>query len=75
MQISSPYKVTDRVKFNDGRSSTEWKGEIVNIQYIIKPDGARELMPIDLNYIKGSDIKGGRYTKRNKRQRRKTRHY
>jgi hypothetical protein len=73
--VPPPYAIGTRVKFSDGRSDTEWKGRIENIQYIIQPDGARELMPIDLNYIKGSDIKGGRFTKRNKRQRRKTRHY
>jgi hypothetical protein len=69
-----PYKLGDRVKFRDGRSEKEWKGRIENVQYIIKPDGASELMPVDLSYILGSDSTGGRRnTQKNRKNKRKTR--
>lgn len=71
--LPPPYKIGDRVKFQDGRSPTEWKGRIENVQYIIKPDGASELMPIDLPYILGPDTNsGGRRTRRNRKNRRQS---
>jgi len=71
---ATDYKIGDRVSFkgavkNEGRV---YKGSIENIQYIIKPDGVRELMPIDLQYIVGRDSSGGR-TLRNRRNRRRSR--
>jgi hypothetical protein len=71
---SSSYKIGERVRFNGAVIDKKrvWKGEIVNIQYIIRPDHATELMPVDANYILGRDSGGSKNTRRNRRNKRRT---